>query len=437
MITPHDAGVPDTPPDEGDLGRWPLSALRWWWRTTWSNAPLTDDEVRLERQLGWVRLLGGIGAVLGLAQSTSPLPGWVRGLFVVALVGLFVAAAVTAWMIVSPPPSRRRVLELLSLLDAVFLAMLLPFGVDQDLPFVVLVVTLSSVLGGIRLGRLGVLRNLAIATPFETARLVLGASAFDNQSVQGSVAAIAAGFAVGILVGDLASASRRARGTATRLGEAAARDRVRVRRLRWELDVVDDVVHAAGTGEARPALEEAVERVGRHLRASRVHLLDARAAGGLSVWCSTDLAVEPGTVIDLLPGGPRDRALSLGTVAAATHDDLAAMAGEHGLGSVVAAPLPVAGHLVGLLVCETAPGDLLHRRDAVLLGRLGRALAPFLRGARTVGRRPGEATDGAVDTRPTADNTDPATPPDRTGSRDGDRDGDRTDDVPTSGVAER
>ncbi len=398
-------------------GRWrptsPRSSLRWWWATTWSDLPLEPHEARLERQLGWTRLAAAVAILLSLWQDTSPAPAWAWAMVATSGVAFAVAAAATAHVL-ARGSSGRRGLEVLSLLDAVLLAMLLPFGVVQDSAFVILVFVLLAIIGGVRLGRFGVLRNVAIAAPFETARLVVGATSFGPQSVEDTVVAVLAAVGLGVLVGDVATAGRRSRAAETQALALAARERVRVRRLRWELGVVDDVVHASGTGAPRAALEEAGRRLRHHLRAAQVHLLVTGSSGDLVVWWSSDPTVASGQPIDLLPGGPRDRALSLGTVAAATHDDLAALASSDGRrrGSVVAAPLPVAGQLVGVVVCDTEPGDLLHRRDALLLGRLGRALAPFVRAAGDPEPSSGRAgpdpdrehepagTDGAPSARP-------------------------------------
>lgn len=375
----------------------PSAALRWWWRTTWSDLPLEPDETRIERQLGWTRLVAAVGLALSMWNDVSGAPGWTRVLVWMSAGGFAMTAVATA-RVVRRTPTRRRVLEVLSLLDAVLIAMLLPFGVVRQSAYVILMFVLLAVVGSVRLGRFGVLRNLVIAAPFETARLVVGATSYGRESVEDTIVAVLAAIGVGVLVGDVATSGRRWREERTTAATAAATSRVRVRRLRWELEVVDDVVHASGNGRPREAVEEAVRRLAHHLDAARVDVLAPGRGTDLVVWCSTDPAAPAGSEVVLLPGGPRDRALSLGTMAAATHDDLAALAAADGRerGSVVAAPLPVAGQLVGVLVCETTPGDLLHRRDALLLGRLGRALAPFVRGA---GRPPDDdgptAADGA------------------------------------------
>ncbi|MBY5164060.1 hypothetical protein [Salsipaludibacter albus] len=365
-------------------------AVATWLRRTWNESPLSDDESHLERQLGWVRLIGGIAILLSAWQNPSEVPGWISGMLLASGLLLVVAGAVTL-LVVPRMARRRRAYEALSLLDAVTIAMLLPFGVVQDSPYLFFVLTVSALVGGVRLGRLGVLRNLVIAAPFETLRLVIGQSLYGNQAVEDTVVGLLLATGLGVLVADVAASGRRARRLAADERDAAHRDAVHARRLAWEVEVLEDVVRQAGTGSGQRALERALARVHHHLAVAVVQVLSVGPGDALVVAATSGDDPPVGTMIELLPGGPRDRAISLGTVAAATHDDLEALAAARGRvrGSVVAAPLPLHGRLLGLLVCETDEGDLLHRRDAHLLGRMGRVLAPFLVAA---GK---EAGDGA------------------------------------------
>ncbi len=377
--------TPSTPTAPAARG---AAALRWWWETTWSTTPLEPDEWRLERHLGWARVVAGVAVLASIWQVVPGLPDWAMVLATASGIGLLVTGLVTR---TSVPVVRRprRLLEGLSLLDAILLSMALPFGAAQDSPFVILLLSVIAILGALRLGRLGVFRNLVIAAPFETVRLVLGASVFDNRFVEDTVIAVVVAAALGSLVADVATTGRRASSRAADESRAARDDRIRLRRLRWEADVLDDVVRTAGTGASREAMGTALGRLRAHLDLGDVHLFTAGAGGQrLTVGASTDPDLSPGTDLDLLPGGPHDRALSLGTVAAATHDDLATLAGNgQRSGSIVAAPLPVDGHLLGLVVAHTPHGDLLHHRDAQFLGQLARALAPFVR----VAMAPGDA----------------------------------------------
>lgn len=364
------------------------AALRWWWETTWSTTPLAGDEWRLERHLGWSRVVAGIAVLASSWRVVPGLPDWAMVLATASGIGLLVTGVVTR---TSVPVVRRprRLLEVLSLLDAILLSMVLPFGAAQDSPFVIFLLSVIAILGALRLGRLGVFRNLVIAAPFETVRLVLGASMFDNRFVEDTVIAVVVAAALGSLVADVATTGRRASSRAAYESKAAHGDRVRLRRLRWEADVLDDIVRTAGTGASRDALGAALGHLRVHLHLGDVHLFTAGAGGQrLTVRASTDPDLEPGTDVDLLPGGPHDRALSLGTVAAATHDDLTTLAGDGPRsGSIVAAPLPIGGHLLGLVVAHTPAGDLLHHRDAHVLGQVARALAPFVRVAMVDGSR--------------------------------------------------
>lgn len=388
----------------------PAAALRWWWETTWSTSPLGPDEWRLERHLGWARLVAGLAVLASLWQGAPGLPGWAVGLAMASGAGLLVSglATHTAVPVLRRP---RRLLEALSLLDAVLLSMVLPFGAAQDGPFVILLLSVTAILGALRLGQLGVFRNLVIAAPFETIRLVLGATLFDNRFVEDTVIAVVIAAALGSLVADVATTGRRASSRAASEATSARNDRIRLHRLRWEVDVLDDVVRTAGTGPGRVALGAALDRLQAHLHLAEVHLFTAGAGQRLTVRASTDPDLERGTDVDLLPGGPHDRALSLGTVAAATHADLATLAGDGPRsGSIVAAPLPVGGHLLGLVVAHTSADDLLHHRDAHLLGRVARALAPFVRVAVTAGDTTPD--DTPADERPAVDGpVDPAVPP--------------------------
>ncbi len=356
-------------------------AMRAWWRRTWSETPLSDDESHLEHQLGWLRLVGGIAVLLSAWQHPTEVPVWISAMLVTSGVLLLVAGATTL-LVVPRMARRRRALETLSVSDAVLVAMLLPFGVAQDSAYLFFVLTLAALLGGVRLGRIGVLRNLVVAAPFETLRLVVGQSLYGNESVEDTVMAILVATGLGVVVADVAASGRRARRLAKDERRAAHRDAVRSRRLAWEVEVLEDVVREAGTGSAGRALERALARVQVLLAVEVVQVLSVGRGDTLVVAAGSGNDEPVGSKVELLPGGPRDRAMSLGMVAAATHDDLEAMAPTRGeRGSIVAAPLPLHGRLLGLLVCESAPGDLLHRRDALLVGRLGRALAPFLAAA--------------------------------------------------------
>lgn len=357
--------------------RAPVDVLRTRIRRAWAREPLTDDEAGLERQLGWVRGIGGLSVLLSAWQNPTDVPTWFLGMFVAAGL-LLLASGVFTLVLLSRTESPRRTAEALSLVDALAVSMLLPFGVSQDSPYQFFVFTVLALLGGVRLGRLGVLRNLVIAAPFETLSLVVGQSLYGAERVEDTVIAVAVGTGLGVVVADVASGARRARRTATTDRRAAEREHVRARRLAWEVDVVEDIVRTAGTGAAAPALDLAVEQIRERLHVASVQVLSVGPTDALVVSAS-DGGPPVGAFIDLLPGGPRDRAMSLGTVAAATHDDLETLAqGGPRRGSIVAAPLPVDGRLLGVLVCQSSVGDLLHRRDAVLVGRLGRALAPFV-----------------------------------------------------------
>lgn len=349
-----------------------------WLRRTLARDPLTGEEAHLERHLGWVRLVGGTAILLSAWQNPTVVPSWIDTMLVSSGVLLLVAGVVTL-VVVPRLQSPHRALEALSLADAVLISMLIPFGLAQDSPYLFFVFTVLTVLGGVRLGRLGVLRNLVVAAPFEALRLVVGQSLYGNQNVEDTVIAILVAAGLGVLVADVASSGRQARRATSDALTAAHRDRVLVRRVEWETEVVGDVVRLAGTGPSVPALQRAVEAIRERLVVSGVQVVTLGAAGALVVAAGTGDGAGPGVVVEVLPGGPRDRAMSLGTVAAATHDDLEALAGSGPMrGSVVAAPLPIDGRLLGLLVVESAEGDLLHRRDALLVERLGRALATFV-----------------------------------------------------------
>lgn len=369
----------DTP--ERAPAEWVIAprSARQWWRLTTSRARLTPSDRRLERQLGIVRAVVVVAGLLAMWQNPSDVPAWTWWLAVAMAVGM-AASAFMALVVLPRAANQRALAELLSLLDPVLLSFVLPFGLGQDAQFIVLIVLMMVLMGGLRLGRFGVYRALVIAALGESTRLVMSAVLRGTAHPEDTAIAFLIAGGLGLIVADVATLARQARRDADVATAETRAASINAQRAAWETEVLHGVL-AAGLGvDEAGALQRMVTTVHDHLAALSATVVALGRGGKPIVLATTSDEFDVGEEFPMAPGGPIDRVLSLRQASAATHRDLEAI-NRHmrrPRGSAVAAPLRCGTRQVAALAVDTAAGDLLHRRDAVLVTRLADAMGPVV-----------------------------------------------------------